>query len=91
MYRKARFSIHVLIRCLENSTFLDSQDLLNNLFCHPYTKIEFLERDLGVSRLTAVKYLDQLCEKDFLVKHKMGRTNYYINEPLAKLLMDNGR
>jgi len=34
-----------------------SQDLLNNLFKHPYTKIEFLERDLGVSRITAAKYL----------------------------------
>ena len=30
-----------------------SQDLLNNLFSHPYTKIGFVERDLDVSRLTA--------------------------------------
>ncbi|CQR26478.1 conserved hypothetical protein [Thiomonas arsenitoxydans] len=30
-----------------------SQDLINNLFTHPYTKIEFIERDLNVSRLTA--------------------------------------
>ncbi|MGI9277205.1 MAG: Fic family protein [Endozoicomonas sp.] len=67
-----------------------SQDLLNNMFCHPYTKIEFLERDLGVSRITATKYLDQLCEKGFLVKQKMGRSNYYINQPLVKLFMDIG-
>ena len=46
-----------------------SQDLLNNLFCHPYTKIEFLERDLGVSRLTAVKYLDQLCRAYASIMH----------------------
>ncbi|WP_067583457.1 Fic family protein [Endozoicomonas ascidiicola] len=65
-----------------------SQDLLNNIFCHPYTKIEFLERDLGVSRLTATKYLDQLCDNGFLIKRKMGRSNYYINEPLASLFMD---
>lgn len=65
-----------------------SQDLLNNMFCHPYTKIEFLERDLKVSRLTATKYLDQLCDKGFLVKHKMGRSNYYINQPLVKLFME---
>ena len=68
-----------------------SQDLLNNLFCHPYTKIEFLERDLSVSRLTAAKYLDALCKKDFLVKHKMGRSNYYINQPLVKLFVNIGR
>lgn len=30
-----------------------SQDLLNILFRHPYTKIEHLEKNLQVSRLTA--------------------------------------
>ena len=34
-----------------------SQDLLNNLFRHPYTKIEFLQNDLRVTRLTASRYL----------------------------------
>jgi Fic family protein len=32
-----------------------SQDLVNNLFSHPYTKIEFVQRDLKVSRVTATK------------------------------------
>nr|MDT0250465.1 Fic family protein [Endozoicomonas sp.] len=68
-----------------------SQDLLNNLFCHPYTKIDYIERDLGVSRLTATKYLDLLCEKGFLSKQKTGRSNYYINEPLVKLFFALGR
>jgi Fic family protein len=63
-----------------------SQDLLNNLFRHPYTKIEFLERDLKVSRLTATKYLDQLAEAGYLKKHKIWRSNYYINQPLFDLL-----
>jgi Fic family protein len=63
-----------------------SQDLLNNLFRHPYTKIEFLERDLQISRLTAAKYLDELAEKNYLEKHKVGRSNYYINRPLFELL-----
>ena len=39
-----------------------SQDLINNLFSHPYTKIEFLQRDLQVSRMTATRYLDALTE-----------------------------
>ena len=63
-----------------------SQDLLNNLFRYPYTKIEFVERELGVSRITAAKYLDQLTKADFLRKQKMGKTNFYINEPLFALL-----
>ena len=63
-----------------------SQDLLNNLFRHPYTKIEFVERDLGVSRITAAKYLNHLTQAGFVRKHKLGKTNFYINEPLFALL-----
>lgn len=62
-----------------------SQDLLNNLFRHPYTKIEFLMNELMVSRLTATKYIDHLVEKGFLEKQKIGRSNYYINMPLYEL------
>ena len=62
-----------------------SQELLNNLFSHPYTKIEYVQQDLNVSRLTAGKYLNQLAEHGFVKKQKIGRYNYYINEPLFKL------
>ncbi|MEO7412545.1 MAG: Fic family protein [Opitutaceae bacterium] len=63
-----------------------SQDLLNNLFRHPYTKIEFIERDLSVSRPTATKYLSDLSDAGFLRKTKLGRTNFYINDALFSLL-----
>ncbi|MBS0214117.1 MAG: Fic family protein [Proteobacteria bacterium] len=63
-----------------------SQDLINNLFSHPYTKIEFIQRDLGVSRITATKYLDELVIGGFLDKRKIGRSNYYVNRPLYALL-----
>jgi Fic family protein len=63
-----------------------SQDLLNNLFTHPYTKIEFVLRDLEVSRLTATKYLDALVKGGFLEKKKIGRTLYFINPPLNAIL-----
>lgn len=65
------------------------QELLNNLFNHPYTKIEFVMSDLDVSRITATKYLDQLVEHQFLDKQKIGRANYYINAPLCDLLVDH--
>lgn len=63
-----------------------SQDLINNLFAHPYTKVEFVMRDLNVSRLTATRYLNQLTAAGYLRKRKLGRTNYFINEPLVAIL-----
>lgn len=63
-----------------------SRDLLNNLFRHPYTKIEFIERDLGVSRSAPSKYLEQIASAGLLRKQKVGRTNFFINDPLYRLL-----
>jgi Fic family protein len=63
-----------------------SQDLLNNLFKHPYTKIEFVVNDLAVSRLTAANYLNKLADDGLLEKKRIGTANYYINGPLFNLL-----
>lgn len=76
---KARLRAHDTIRY--------SQDLLNNLFRHPYTRIEFLQHDLEITRQTAAKYLDQLAAAGFVEKHQLGRNNYYVNTPLIDLLM----
>lgn len=67
-----------------------SQDLINNLFLHPYTKIAFLEADLSVSRLTAAKYLDALVSDGVLEKRKIGRSNYYVNTRLYAILTAEG-
>lgn len=67
---------------------LYSQDLLNNLFRHPYTRIEFIVTDLKVSRQTAAKYLDMLAEKGLVAKHRSGRSNYYVNTDLVRLFLD---
>jgi len=71
---------------LRNNYKFYSQDLLNNLFKHPYTKIEFVVRDLGVSRITAANYLNRLAEDNLLEKERLGTGNYYINRPLFDLL-----
>ncbi len=63
-----------------------SQDLINNLFTHPYTKIEFLEKDLKVSRLTATRYLEALTKDGLLKKQRIGRYNYFINPALTSIL-----
>jgi Fic family protein len=65
-----------------------SQDLLNNLFRHPYTRIEYVQTELGVSRPTATKYLDDLAAGGLLSKQRIGRNNYYINQRLVALFVD---
>ena len=62
-----------------------SQDLLNNLFRHPYTKIEFLCEELNISRKTASNYLNELTEYGFLEKQKIWKTNFYVNVPLYNM------
>ncbi len=65
-----------------------SQDLLNNLFKHPYTKIEFVKNDLRITRQTASKYLKEMSEHpDKLIRHvQIGKFSYFINVKLFNLL-----
>jgi len=65
-----------------------NHELLNNLFKHPYTKIEYIVRDLEVYRLTAAKYLDELVKLGLLLKEKVGNSNYYINQRLIDLFVN---
>jgi Fic family protein len=65
-----------------------SHDLLNNLFFYPYTKIEYLEKDLNISRQTASKYLDELTMVGILQKEKLGKVNFYINTRLVEIFRD---
>lgn len=62
-------------------------ELINNLFFHPYTKIEFMEKDMMVQRKTAAKYLEKIVQAGLLVKMKLGRSNYYINKELLDLFI----
>jgi Fic family protein len=62
-----------------------SQDLLNNIFKHPYTKIEFVVQDLDVTRDTASRYLNELMRIGLLDKMKIGKEVYYINTELFEL------
>jgi Fic family protein len=65
-----------------------SQDLLNNIFKHPYTKIDFVIKDLAVSRLTATRYLDELTKIGILRKEIIWKGNYYINKELFSFLLN---
>ena len=64
-------------------------ELLNNLFFHPYTKIEFIQRDMQVARNTASKYLDMIVETGLVDKVKVGKSNYYFNTKLIDLFLNH--
>jgi hypothetical protein len=42
--------------------------------------------DLNISRITASSYLNQLTTGQLLIKHKIGKTNYYVNNDLIQML-----
>lgn len=68
---------------------LYKHELLNNLFFHPYTKIEFIERDMQVTRNTASKYLNMIVNTGLVEKVKVGKTNYYFNTKLIDLFLNH--
>lgn len=63
-----------------------SQDLINNLFKHPYTKIDFLIEELQVTRPTASRYLEQLVDLGLLDKIRIGKEYFFINKSLFQFL-----
>jgi Fic family protein len=73
----------------EKAPQIYSHELLNNLFRHPYTKIEFAAKETQIHRNTASKYLEELVKMGLLAKHKFGKENLYLNTKLFKLLTGN--
>lgn len=67
-----------------------SQDLINNLFKHPYTKIEYLQEDLKIIRQTASKYLNEVesLDENMLSKIKIGREYIFVNNGLMALFSE---
>jgi len=63
-----------------------SKDLVEILFMHPYTKIEFLVNGLGIARQTASIYLNELEKVGILKSIKIGRSKFFINEELFDML-----
>ena len=63
-----------------------SRDLLDIIFLHPYTKIEFLTKRLNISRQTAANHLNKICHLGIMSKIKKQKHNYYINTKLFDLL-----
>lgn len=63
-----------------------SKDLIEQLFIHPYCKIEFLVENLSLNRKTSGNYLKSLENLGILVSENKGKEVIYINLKLYKLL-----
>jgi len=63
-----------------------SHDLLSIIFSYPYTKTAFIQKELGKSKVTALRYLDGLHTIGLMKKVKKGRDVYFINSQLFDLL-----
>lgn len=56
-----------------------SKDLIEILYTHPYTKIDFLVEGLSITRQTASKYLKALEEIGILKSLKIKNSTFYVN------------
>lgn len=75
-------------RIRDDAPKIYSQELLNNIFRHPYTRIGFVKTDLDCSEVTARKYLEKLAGLEILSPYKAGRDKYFVNDRLVRLLTD---
>jgi Fic family protein len=74
---------------LRSQTKFYSPQLLHSLFKYPYTKIEFLAQELGVSAVTARSYLEQMVAIGLLRKVRVGRPHCYVNHAWVAAIEGN--
>ena len=63
-----------------------NKELLEILFEHPYSKIEYFTERLKISRITASKYLKELEKTGILQSKRVWKETLYINTKLFDLL-----
>ena len=76
MMKKTKYTIR------EELPKIYSKDLIEIIFSHPYTKIDFLVTDLNLSRQTASKYLNELEKIGIMESIKIKNNKYFINKEL---------
>jgi len=63
-----------------------SKDLIEILFMHPYTKIDFLVDRLNITRQTASKHLKELENIGILESIRIKNSKFFINIKLFAML-----
>jgi Fic family protein len=67
-----------------------SKELVDLLFYEFYTKINYIQKGLNISRKTASVYLASLENEGFLSSQMIGKEKVYLNKPLFKVVQDIG-
>lgn len=63
-----------------------SKDLLEIIFSHPYTKIEFLVDELWITRQRSSRHLQELVNNWYMKIVKIKNSKYFVNIELFELL-----
>ena len=80
-YEQTTQDIDIILKIYDNEL-----DLIEILFMHPYTKIDFLVNTLGIARQTASIYLKEIETLGILQSIKIGKSKYFINTALFHML-----
>jgi Fic family protein len=78
-----------ILSAQEKASKIYRKELIELLFEHPYSKIEFVVNNLGVERKAASRYLKQLEEIGIIQSQKVGRETIYVNTELIEILKRN--
>jgi len=78
-----------LLVAQEKAAKVYRKELIELLFEHPYSKIEYVVERLGVERKAASRYLKKLEYIGILKSQKIGRETIYINTELIEILKRN--
>ncbi len=70
---------------------LYSKELIELLFFEFYTKTQYIESGMRVTRKTAVNYLKQLEQNGFLSSQKIGRERIYCNDRLFNVVKGSNK
>ena len=66
-----------------------SKELIDLLFYEFYTKIDYIENGLSISRKTAANYLNTLEKEGLLKSEKIGKERIYQNKRIYDLVKNN--
>ena len=86
IYKIDRLMVKTKNEIREKLPKIYSKDLLEILFMHPYTKIDFLVDELGLHRQTASRYLKELEKIGILKSIQIKNSKFFTNTKLFDIL-----